>query len=93
MMLPFAMKLQQQNALFFIKYATNYIETRSKGAAMKPDMILLEAVSTGDRDALQSLYQRHGLTLLNYLIEMIEDIEAEEAARLELEDHAMNNEV
>jgi len=40
---------------------------------MKPDMILLEAVSAGNRDALQSLYQRHGLALLNYLIQLIGD--------------------
>jgi RNA polymerase sigma factor (sigma-70 family) len=38
-----------------------------------PDTLLLAAVAEGSRDALESLYERHGLGLLRLLVTMLED--------------------
>ena len=38
-----------------------------------PDRPLIDAVAVGDAAALDTLYQRHGLHLLNYLIGQLED--------------------
>lgn len=36
-----------------------------------PDLPLIEAIAAGNRDALEQVYARHGLHLLNYLIREI----------------------
>jgi RNA polymerase sigma factor (sigma-70 family) len=38
-----------------------------------PDSRLIEAIAHGDANALQTLYQRHGLHLLNYLLGRLHD--------------------
>lgn len=38
-----------------------------------PDLPLLRAVAAGDAGALNELYQRHGLHILNYLIGQLQD--------------------
>lgn len=38
-----------------------------------PDLPLLRQIATGDHDALETLYQRHGLKLLNFLIGWLGD--------------------
>lgn len=38
-----------------------------------PDQALINAVAVGDAAALDALYQRHGVSLLNYLIGQLED--------------------
>ena len=40
---------------------------------MQQDQILIQAIAAGDEAALNTLYQRHGLTILNYLIGQLHD--------------------
>ncbi len=45
-----------------------------------PDLPLIEAIAAGNRDALEQLYARHGLHLLNFLIREIGERSAAEDA-------------
>ncbi len=45
-----------------------------------PDLPLIEAMAAGNRDALEQLYARHGLHLLNFLIREIGERSAAEDA-------------